>query len=193
PHFKKSIRGEIQMVSKSNNFVGPGFSLRFTNRNFLGGSEQFTITANTSYEVQVSREVPNPLNAFELGLESQLSVPRILSPLKIDYPSRRYLPTTEFGLGFRLQQRIGYFRLNSFSLSAGYTWRENTLKMHELYPVDINYVELGHQSPTFRALLNRNQFLASSFENQFIIGSRYSYTLNTQLNEERESDFAERE
>lgn len=193
PHFKKSIRGEIQMVSKSNNFVGPGFSLRFTNRNFLGGSEQFTITANTSYEVQVSRKVPNPLNAFELGLESQLSVPRILSPLKIDYPSRRYLPTTEFGLGFRLQQRIGYFRLNSFSLSAGYTWRENTLKMHELYPVDINYVELGHQSPTFRALLNRNQFLASSFENQFIIGSRYSYTLNTQLNEERESDFAERE
>lgn len=193
PHLKKSIRGEIQMVSKSNNFVGPGFSLRFTNRNFLRGSEQFTVTANTSYEVQVSRNIPNPLNAFEFGVESQLSVPRILSPLNMDYPSRRYLPTTEFSLGFRLQQRIGFFRLNSFNLAAGYTWRENTLKVHELYPVDISYVQLGNRSVEFQRLLSRNRFLAGSFENQFIIGSRYSYTLNTQLNEDRENDFQERE
>jgi len=193
PHLKKSIRGEAQMVSKSNSFVGPGVSVRFTNRNFLGGSEQFDITASSSYEVQVSRNIPNPLTALELGIESTLSVPRILSPLKIDYPSRRYLPTTEFGLGFKLQQRIGFFRLNSFNLSAGYTWRENTLKVHELYPVDISYVQLGHQSDEFRQLLESNPFLAGSFENQFIIGSRYSYTLNTQLNEERASDFEEQE
>ena len=193
PHLKKSIRGEVQMVSKSNNFVGPGFTLRFTNRNFLKGSEQFQITANTSYEVQVSRKIPNPLNSFEVGVQSGLSIPRLISPLNIDYPSRRYLPTTEVNLGFRLQQRIGFFRLNSFNLSAGYTWRENTLKTHELYPVDISYVQLGHTSEEFNLLLDRNDYLAGSFENQFIIGSRYSYTLNTQLNEQRESDFKERE
>jgi outer membrane protein insertion porin family len=193
PHLKKSLRAEAQLVSKSNNFVGPGLSLRFTNRNFLGGSERFEISANSSYEVQIARQIPEPLNAFELGVESNLSVPRILSPLKIDYPSRRYLPTTEFGLGFRLQQRIGFFRLNSFNLSAGYTWRENTLKTHELYPVDISYVKLGHESEEFKALLKTNPFLAGSFQNQFIIGSRYNYTLNTQLNEERLSEFQERE
>ncbi len=193
PHLKKSIRGEVQMVSKSNNFVGPGLTLRFTNRNFLRGSEQFRITANTSYEVQVSRKTPNPLNAFELGVESGLSIPRIISPLKIHYPSRRYLPSTEISLGFRLQQRIAFFRLNSFNLAAGYTWRENTLKTHELYPVDISYVQLGHRTEEFDHLLGRNQYLANSFQNQFIIGTRYSYTLNTQLNEDRENDFKERE
>lgn len=193
PHLKKSLRAEVQLVSKSNNFVGPGFSLRFTNRNFLGGSERFQVTANTSYEVQVSRNIPNPLNAFEFGVESALSVPRILSPLNIHYPSRRYLPTTEFSLGFMLQQRIGFFRLNSFNTSAGYTWRENTLKTHELYPVDISYVQLGKRSEEFTALLGRNPFLAASFQNQFIIGSRYSYTLNTQVNEQRMNEFRERE
>ena len=193
PHLKKSIRGEVQMVSKSNNFVGPGFTLQFTNRNFLGGSEQFQITANTSYEVQVSSKVPNPLNAFEFGVESGLSIPRIIAPFNIHYPSRRYLPTTEISLGFRVQQRIGFFRLNSFNLSAGYTWRENTLKTHELYPVDISYVQLGGRSSEFENLLRRNRYLARSFENQFIIGSRYSYTLNTQLNEERQSEFSEQE
>jgi outer membrane protein assembly factor BamA len=193
PHLKKSLRGEVQLVSKSNNFVGPGLTLRFTNRNFLRGSERFDVTATTSYEVQVSRKIPNPLNAFELGLESTLSVPRIISPLKIDYPSRRYLPTTDFSLGFRLQQRIGFFRLNSFNLSSGYTWRENTLKTHEFYPVDISYVQLGKRSDEFQALLNRNPFLERSFENQFIIGSRYSYTLNTQVNQQRANEFKERE
>ncbi len=193
PHLKKSIRAEAQLVSKSNNFVGPGFSLRFTNRNFLRGSEQFTITANTSYEVQVSRKVDKPLNAFELGLESELSFPRIISPLNIDYPSWRYLPATKLGVGFRLQERIGFFRLNSFNLTAGYTWRENTLKSHELYPVDISYVRLGNASEDFNALLDQNPYLAGSFENQFIIGTRYTYTLNTQLNEDRRNDFSERD
>src|SRR5690606_3484160 len=117
------------------------------------------------------------------------SVPRILSPLKIHYPSRRYLPTTEFGLGFRLQQRIGFFRLNSFNLSAGYTWRENTMKTHALYPVDISYVHLGRSSQDFRELLQVNPFLAGSFENQFILGSRYDYVLNTQVNEERINEY----
>ncbi|HEU5146572.1 MAG TPA: BamA/TamA family outer membrane protein [Chryseosolibacter sp.] len=192
PHFRKSIRGELQMVSKSNNFVGPGFSVRFTNRNFLRGSEQFTITANTSYEVQVGRNLPNPLNSFEFGVESGLSIPRILSPLKIHYPSRRYLPTTELNLGFRLQQRIGFFHLNSFNLAAGYVWRENTLKTHELYPIDISFVSLGKTSKEFDALLTRNPLLRGSFQDQFIPGSRYSYTLNTQVNEERQSEFKER-
>lgn len=192
PHLRKSIRGELQLVSKSNNFVGPGLSVRFTNRNFLRGSEQFTITANTSYEVQVGRNIPNPLNSFEFGVESGLSIPRIISPLEIHYPSRRYLPTTELNLGFRLQQRIGFFHLNSFNLAAGYVWRENTLKTHELYPIDISFVSLGKTSKEFDDLLTRNPLLEGSFQDQFIPGSRYSYTLNTQMNQERQSQFKER-
>jgi len=193
PHLRNSLRGEVQLVSKSNNFVGPGVSLRFTNRNFLRGSEQLQITANTSYEVQVGRNIPSPLNSFEFGVESGLSIPRIISPLKVYYPSRRYLPTTELNLGFRLQQRIGFFRLNSFNLAAGYVWRENTLKTHELFPVDISFVRLGRPSEEFENLLERNPYLAGSFEDQFIIGSRYSYTLNTQVNEERQSEYHERQ
>ena len=193
PHLRKSIRGEVQLVSKSNNFVGPGLSVRFTNRNFLGGSEQFQISANTSYEVQYGQNIPNPLNSFEFGVESGLSIPRIISPFKVYYPSRRYLPTTELNLGFRLQQRIGFFRLNSFNLSAGYVWRENTMKTHELYPIDISYVRLGRPSEEFQDLLESNPYLAGSFQDQFIIGSRYSYTLNTQVNEERSNEFRERD
>jgi outer membrane protein insertion porin family len=191
PFMKKSIRAEAQLTSKSNNFVGPGFTARFTNRNFLGGSERFDITLNTGYEVQYGRKTGQPLNAFELGIESGLSFPRFISPFDIHYPSRKYLPSTDIKLGFRVQQRIGFFRLNSFNLEYGYTWRENTLKTHELYPIDINYMRLGKTSAEFDTLISKNQFLARSLENQFIMGARYSYTLNTQVNEERNNTYRE--
>lgn len=191
PYLKKSLRAELQATSKSNNFVGPGLTLQFTNRNFLRGSERFNITVTTGYEVQISRKVPEPLNAFELGVEASLSVPRFITPFHIHYPGRKYLPSTDTKLGYRLQQRIGFFRLNSFNFRYGYVWRENTLKTHELYPVDINFMKLGQPSEDFTNLLSRNSVLARSLEDQFIMGARYSYTLNTQVNEERIEKFRE--
>jgi outer membrane protein insertion porin family len=191
PYLEKSIRADLQATSKSNNFVGPGINIKFSNRNLFRGSERFDLTVTSGYEVQYSRKVNQPLNAFELGFESGISVPRFVTPFEIYYPTRKYLPTTDIKAGFRLQQRIGFFRLNSFNLAYGYTWRENTLKTHELYPIDINYMKLGHTSETFNDLIASNRFLARSLENQFIMGARYSYTLNTQVNKQRVQKFRE--
>ena len=181
---KKSIRMEAQAVSKSNNFVGPGVSFTFTNRNFFRGAELFQLKLNSSYEVQVSNKTQNPLNSFEIGFESSLTVPRFISPIKIDYNSRKYLPKTQFKVGYNLQNRVGYFKLTSFSTGYGYLWKESADRTHELYPIDINYVKTGETSEYFQDLLNNNVVLAKSFENQFIIGTRYSYTINTQLRQD---------
>jgi outer membrane protein insertion porin family len=191
PFMKKSIRAEFQTTSKSNNFVGPGLSVVFTNRNAFRGSEKLTINLSSGYEVQVSRKQSSPLNALEVGGEAKLSVPRLIVPFGINYSGRKYLPTTDMSLGTRIQKRIGFFSLNSLNTSFGYTWRENTLKSHEFYPIDISYVNLGNTSPEFQALLKKNTYLARSFENQFIPGIRYSYTLNTQLSEKHTEKFRE--
>ena len=191
PYLKKSIRAEVQATSKSNNFVGPGLSIRYTDRNVFKGSERFEVSATAAYEVQVSRKIPQPLNAFELGVESGLTFPRFIAPFEIYYPTRKYLPTTDIKLGFRLQQRINFFRLNSFNLGYGYTWRENTLKNHELVPIDINYMRVGSKSSEFEEVLGRNRFLKQSLEDQFILGARYAYTLNTQVNKERMEKYRE--
>jgi outer membrane protein insertion porin family len=189
---KKSIRMEAQGVSKSNNFVGPGISFTFTNRNFLRGAELFQVKLNTSYEVQFSRQSVRPLNSFEVGVETSLTVPRFILPFHLDFHLKRYLPKTQFRLGYNLQSRVSYFRLNSFNLGYGYNWRETVAKTHELFPIDITYVRTDQTSPEFRALLLTNSLLAKSFENQFIVGSRYSYTLNTQLREQQVDQYQKR-
>lgn len=193
PYLKKSIRAEFQATSKSNNFVGPGLEITFTNRNAFGGSERLELVLTSGYEVQIGRKIENPLNALELGGEARLTIPRLLVPFKINYPSRRYLPSTHASLSSRIQRRIGYFSMNSVNFNFGYTWRENTLKSHEFYPIDLTYVNVSNTSPEFDTLLNRNFFLRRSFENQFIPGIRYSYTLNTQLDQQRAEKYREQE
>jgi outer membrane protein insertion porin family len=187
PLLKKSVRMELQAVSKSNNFVGPGFSLTFTNRNFFHGAELFQLKVNTAYEVQISRQNAGALNAVELGAESSLSVPRFITPAGIfHYRSAKYLPQTNFKLGYNLQQRLQYFRLISMNGGYGYMWRESTVKTHELYPVDVTFVKLGNTSDAFNKLLEKSPVLANSLQNQFILGSHYTFTLNTQMKEDIE-------
>lgn len=193
PLKKKSLRAEVQAVSKSNNFVGPGVAFTFTNRNAFKGAELFELRLNSSYEVQVSgQNAGKPLNAFEIGIESTLTVPRFMSPIRIDYSSREHIPKTVFKFGINLQNRVNFFRLNSFNLSYGYNWLESASKSHELYPVDLTFVQTDKKSPDFNQRLLDNPVLANSFENQFIIGTRYSYTLNTQLTEDITQKFEER-
>jgi outer membrane protein insertion porin family len=193
PLKKKSLRAEVQAVSKSNNFVGPGITFTFTNRNFLKGAELFELRLNSAYEVQVSGQTGDgPLNSFEIGMETSLTVPRFISPIRIDYASREFIPKTVFKFGVNLQNRVNYFRLNSFNLSAGYTWLEAASKSHELYPIDISFVQTDKKSPEFQNRLDSNSVLASSFQDQFIIGTRYSYTLNTQLSEDPMQKFEEK-
>lgn len=191
PFLKKSIRVEVQGISKSNNFVGPGVGFTFTNRNFLRGAELFQLKINTGYEAQISRQQSGVLNSFELGLEASLAVHRFITPFRINYSMRRYLPQTMFKLGYNMQQRVSYFRLNSITGSFGYTWRESTSKTHTLYPIDISYVEVTDRSHKFDSIVGLNPFLQRAFENQFIPAMRYSFTLNTQLKESTTDKFTE--
>lgn len=191
PLLRKSIRLEFQGISKSNNFVGPGFSITFTNRNFLKGAELFQLKLNTGYEVQISQQQSGVLNSFELGLEASLAVHRFITPIHINYNSKKYLPQTLFKAGYNIQQRVGYFSLNSLTGSFGYTWRESTSKTHTFYPIDISYVAVSDRSHKFDSIVNLNPFLQRAFENQFIPSMRYSFTLNTQLKEPTTDKYTE--
>ncbi|MBL6445109.1 BamA/TamA family outer membrane protein [Fulvivirga sp. 29W222] len=188
PFHKKSIRLELQAVSKSNNNVGPSFMASFRNRNFLRGAEHYELNLTAGYEVQVGGKTDQPLSSYILGIENVLTVPRFVTPLKIENVSSRFVPETKFKLGFKTLQRVDLFRLNSIDINYGFSWHETKTRRHELYPVSIDFIQLGNVSEKFDSVLQSRPIFSRSYEEQFIIGATYSFYYNSQGKEERISN-----
>ncbi|WP_439879856.1 BamA/TamA family outer membrane protein [Pontibacter sp. MBLB2868] len=203
PAMKKSLRAEVKMVTKSNGFAGPGLNVSFRNRNAFKGSELLTVEFTGSLESQVggrgsgsaSSEVANPgnnnLSSFELGVQTTLSIPRILSPFELKNLRTEFVPQTRIGLGFDFLNRVDYFQLNSYNASYGYNWRPQEKITFDATPINLQYVRLN-STEFFDSLLTENPYLRRSFENQFIIGSIYQATFSTQMFEERTNTFFDR-
>lgn len=186
---RKSLRVEVQGVSKSNNYIGPSIIARFTNRNAFRGAELLQLNLTAGYETQlVSRQRREEqggqrFSSYELGAELHLQVPRFISPFNFKISSR-FVPKTNFRLGVQHLNRTQFFTMNSFNTSAGYSWRETTVADHQLNIININYLQLSNETEEFLTILEDRPFLERSFQQQFIVGSTYTYTFNTQLREE---------
>lgn len=179
PYKRKSIRLQLNAISESNNFVGPFFTLSILNRNFLGGGEQLQVSLNSGFETQINANQQRPLNSYELGLNASLSVPLLVIPFRINESDSKYDFKTEYEVGIRSQRRVGFFNLMSLDLRTGYLWNKNVRHRFEVFPVNVNFFRLSNTSARFRDLLESNPYLQNAYQEQFILGGRYSYFYNS--------------
>lgn len=174
PLTKRSIRAELQAVSKSNGYTGPGILLSHTNRNIFNGGETFSVSADFSYELQLSNSSNTNLTSIAGGISADLIIPRSIpfSPSRFKYA----VPKTKISLGVDFLQRSDLFTLSSVNGTFGYTWKENKFVYHTLDPISINYSKLSNVTDEFQAILDDNEYLSQSFEQRFIAGLLYSFT-----------------
>lgn len=185
PLDKRSVRAELQGVSKSNNFAGPALLLNYRNRNLFQGGETFSLTGKLAYESQVASGDREGLNAFEFGLKGDLIFPRVVFPITIKERFAYSVPKTKISLGTEYQDRRGLYRLNTVSSTYGYFWNANRFVYHEITPISINFVNLSRTSDEFEEILDANPFLRQSFEQQFIAGITYSFAYNKLMDKYR--------
>ncbi|GAA0871765.1 BamA/TamA family outer membrane protein [Gangjinia marincola] len=180
PLNKRSLRAELKAVTKSNNFAGPNFSTSYTNRNLFGGGEILDLSANVGYEVQLGSTKQNlGTSSLLLGVESKLTFPRMILPFTINTDWFDYaIPKTVMSLGAEYLNRSQLFSLTSLNAKLGYLWQANRYVTHEFFPVESTYVNLGNVTTDFQEVLDDNEFLQRSFDQQFISGMRYSFTYN---------------
>jgi outer membrane protein assembly factor BamA len=178
PLNKRSLRAELQGVSKSNNFAGPALNLTFRNRNLFLGGETFQLTSRIAYETQVASGDRKGLNSLELGLKADLIFPRVVFFFPINERFQHSVPKTKISLGTEYQNRGGLYRLNTLMGNYGYFWNANRFVYHEINPVSLNFVNLSRTSEQFEDILNQNPFLRNSFEQQFIAGLNYTFNFN---------------
>src|SRR5690606_10191240 len=87
---RKSIRGEIELVSKSNNFIGPSLNLSFRNRNSLKGAELLIVNLHGSFETQINGQYKG-LFSYEFGPHVDLYFPRFTLPFNIKSRSNYFI------------------------------------------------------------------------------------------------------
>ncbi len=178
PMTKRSVRAELQGLSKSNNFAGPALNLIYRNRNLFNGGETLNLTGKFAYEWQLGSGQRTGLQSIELGLKADLIYPRVIFFIPIKERFSYSVPKTKISLGTEYLSRGGLYRLNTFSGNYGYYWNANRFVYHEINPISINLVNLTRTSEAFEEILNNNPFLRRSFEQQFISGINYTFNYN---------------
>ena len=190
---RKSLRAELQLVSKSNGFTGPGLRLTYRDRSALRGAEQLLVNLTAATETQ-TRGATNAatgggLTSYELGVDAQLLIPRLVVPnvpfLSPHLPNSDFQPRTTLGAGIKSVVRAGYFRQDVFSANYGYSWKKTILTEQQFKPLNVDYARVTSLDSAFDKLLRLRPFLANSFRQQFILSSSYRYTFNQQVLEQR--------
>ena len=174
---------EMQGVSKSNSFIGPGIEVGATHKNAFGAGEKFTVDIYGDYEWQTGGSgnyKGADFNSYEFGIEGKLDFPRLLAP-KFLYPSRRYTNWTRFSLSADLMNRPGFFKMSQLSFAATWEWHADRYSSHVLTPFKLTYNRLLSTSEKFDSVMENNPALEESFKNVFIPKIEYTYTFDRDI------------
>lgn len=177
PMKRWTLFSELNAVAKSNNFVGPGLRAGLKDRDIFRGAETFTADLNGNFETQVAG-AQKGTNAYAWGGKVSLLIPRIV-PFNFLRTARASVPTTRIDLGYGLFRRINLYGLESYSTSLNYNWKQNSRIWHELNLIDVSYNKLYYSSDDFNAFLSDNPAVQRSFEQQFIFGVGYTFTIQS--------------
>lgn len=190
PLNKRAIRVELQAVTKSNNFAGPGIALNYSNRNLFKGGENLSTTAKFGYEMQAGGSGNSGKTSVELGLKNELIFPRVIFPIKINNDFFEYsIPKTKTSISIDYLARTKLYALLSGTAQFGYVWQANKYVTHEIIPISINYTKLSNTTKEFDSILEQNPYLRRSFEQQFISGLNYSFTYNGMVDVTKKHQF----
>lgn len=181
PFPKKSLRGEVNASTKSNNLTGSSITIGWRNRNTLRGGELFTVDATGGFEVQFSGQMRG-FNTFRAGIETNFTLPRFLTPFFRLEPKGSFVPKTNFLLGYDILNKQKLYAMQSFRAGWGYNWKENIYKEHQFNLVSINYVQPLFITEMYRDSAKENRTLLKAIEKQFILGTNYNYNYNQMVN-----------
>jgi len=173
PFARKAIRFEIGALTQNDNRAGTEGSISWRNRNAFRGAEQLLFKINGGIEAQYSGLQKQP-NIYNFGAEADLTFPRFVVPFVNIQTTSRYLPKTVVKLKYNYESESDLLRINSYTASYGYDWKEGPHKQHQFYPFNFTYVKTDTLA-TDRNRLNALLYSNLVFEG-IIVGPTYEFT-----------------
>lgn len=167
--------------------LGIGGNITYRNRNIFRNGETFQLRLRGALEAQRSNQTESEnqqtflfFNAFEWGMEAQISFPRFLIPVKMERFPKYFRPTTNLSTGFSFRKRTTYDQY-ILNVTFGYHWQESITKSHVLQPFNISSVKM-YPTPEFTEELDEinDPRLKNQYTDHLITAIQYSFIFNNQ-------------
>ncbi|MGW8314049.1 MAG: translocation and assembly module lipoprotein TamL [Bacteroidales bacterium] len=169
---------EGDLVTKSSGYAGPALMIGVNHGNAFGGAEKIHVGLEGSLDWQWGRKSENQLGtlSYEAGINSGITVPKLLLPEAWKNNKPMFLRQTSVNVDLKLLNRVAYYQMFSVMTNLNYRWGNTQKIQHSFSPAYLNQISLLRTTPEFDSVVNENIYIRKSFEEQFILGLRYSFT-----------------
>ncbi len=178
---QKDIQSYQHEIVGTNSYgdLGVRYNLLYQNLNLFRGAETFNFKLTGAFEALRYSGLTDLSRTLELGTEVKLEIPKYLLPIKTTEFVKKYNPKTIFTLALNHRIEKQYVRTYA-NASFGYTWKGNTFLRHNVFPLELNFVQVDEaRSKVFLASID-STFLEYSFTDHMVGVSRYAVEYNTQ-------------
>ena len=142
PLKKYSIGSSAELTHSNIRQLGISGKLSFSNLNIFKGAEILKFSVQGSFlDSKDAADNSKLLNAWEVGADVSLELPRILLPFNFNnIISKSMAPQTIFTLGTSLQKNIGLDK-QKFTGIIDYTWQTSTTKKHSFQLLNAQFIQ----------------------------------------------------
>lgn len=179
PLNKQSVSVDLEGTNTDGD-LGVAGNIYYQHRNVFQGAEVFQLGFKGAIQ-RMRREVDGQqeyFNTRELGVDANLSIPKLLGPGKFIRNFRRNLPKTIVNVGYNYQRRPEYTRTIS-TVRFAYDWKTSAYLSHIWSFLDMNLVHVFEYDPEFINSI-KDLYIKSSFTDHFIFANNYSIIYNNQ-------------
>lgn len=154
----------IEASTNSSGLFGISPQISYYHKNIFRGGEWLNLSFMGNFQFKFNDNV----RSNEFGVSAGLSFPKFF-PL----PYRLFkgaIPRTDINLSYNFQDRPEYTR-NIISTSFGYNGNVKNRFFYQVYPMQLNIVNLFDLDENFYKTLANDPFLRNAYQNHFDIGS----------------------
>jgi len=179
PSVLQSYSVSAEGTNSLGNF-GVAGNLGYQHKNIFGGGELLDVVLMGATEKQKygAGDSITTFHSFQSGIETKITLPKFMAPLKPANFFRFATPQTLMGLSYNYQRRPDYTR-TVIRASLGYQWKSSEYITHRFNFIDLNVVKMFAYDSTFISQIE-NLYIKSSYTDHTISAWNYIFTRNTQ-------------
>jgi len=169
--FKVNLEASIN----SSGLFGISPQISYYHKNIFRGGEWLNLGFMGNFQFKFKDKV----RSDEFGVSAGLSFPKFF-PLPYRY-FKEAVPRTDINISYNYQNRPEYTR-NIISTSYGYVGNVKSRFYYQVYPIQMNIVNLFNLDQEFYNTLANDPFLRNAYQNHFDLGSGGTlyYTTNSE-------------